>query len=191
MKNNISRISVKKNRTKQLTAIGLMTALLCIIAPFSIPLPVSPVPISLTNFIIFIIVYVLGTKDAVTCVIIYLILGAAGLPVFSSFSGGLGKLAGPTGGYLIGFIFLTLIQGFLTEKIPENNIAAIAGMILGTAVCYAFGTAWLAWQMNQNFFAALAIAVLPYLPGDATKIIIAAVAGPKLRAAVRKQKLIE
>ena len=64
-------------------------------------------------------------------------------------------------------------------------------MILGTAVCYAFGTAWLAWQMNQNFFAALAIGVLPYLPGDATKIIIAAVAGPKLRAAVRKQKLIE
>ena len=191
MKNNISRISVKKNRTKQLTAIGLMTALLCIIAPFSIPLPVSPVPISLTNFIIFIIVYVLGTKDAVTCVIIYLILGAAGLPVFSSFSGGLGKLAGPTGGYLIGFIFLALIQGFLTEKIPENNIAAIAGMILGMAVCYAFGTAWLAWQMNQNFFAALAIGVLPYLPGDATKIIIAAVAGPKLRAAVRKQKLIE
>ena len=168
-----------------------MTALLCIIAPFSIPLPVSPVPISLTNFIIFIIVYVLGTKDAVTCVIIYLILGAAGLPVFLFFQ----RRAWKTGRTNRGLSYRIYIShpdpGLSDRKIPENNIAAIAGMILGMAVCYAFGTAWLAWQMNQNFFAALAIGVLPYLPGDATKIIIAAVAGPKLRAAVRKQKLIE
>ncbi len=187
MKNTVSKISVQKSHTRRMTTISLMTALICIIAPFSIPIPVSPVPISLTNFVIFIIVCVLGTKDATICVILYLLLGAAGLPVFSSFSGGLAKLAGPTGGYLIGFIFLALIQGFLTEKASGNNFAAVAGMILGMAVCYIFGTAWLAWQMEQNFFAALTIGVLPYLPGDAAKIIIAAVAGPKLRTAVRKQ----
>ena len=70
----------------------------------------SPVPLSMTNFVIFIAVYILGMKQAVSCVLLYLLLGAAGMPVFSSFSGGLGKLAGPTGGYLIGFIFLALIQ---------------------------------------------------------------------------------
>lgn len=187
MKKTINKISTQNNRTKQITTIGLMTALICIIAPFSIPIPVSPVPISLTNFVIFIAVYVLGTKDATICVIIYLILGTAGLPVFSSFSGGLGKLAGPTGGYLTGFIFLALIQGFLAEINSENNILSIVGIILGMAVCYIFGTGWLAWQMEQSFFPALTIGVLPYLPGDAAKIIIAAIVGPKLRAAVRKQ----
>ena len=170
-----------------MTTIGLMTALICIIAPFSIPIPVSPVPISLTNFVIFIIVCVLGTKDATICVILYLLLGAAGLPVFSSFSGGLAKLAGPTGGYLAGFILLALIQGFFLERFPDKKYAALLGMIVGMAVCYAFGTAWLAVQTSQSFIAALPIGVLPYLPGDAVKIIVAAIAGPKLRAAVKKQ----
>ena len=169
-----------------MTTIGLMTALICIIAPFSIPIPVSPVPISLTNFVIFIIVCVLGTKDATICVILYLLLGAAGLPVFSSFSGGLAKLAGPTGGYLAGFVLLALIQGFVLERFPGKKYAAVPGMIIGMAVCYALGTTWLAWQTGQSFAAALTIGVLPYLPGDAVKIIIAAITGPKLRAAVRR-----
>ena len=184
MKNDTAYIRDKKPRTRQITAIGLMTAVICIIAPFSIPLPVSPVPLSLTNFIIFIAVYVLGMKQAAVCVLIYLLIGTAGLPVFSSFSGGLAKLAGPTGGYLIGFIFLALIQGSLLEHFPGKNHAAVAGMILGMAVCYIFGTAWLAWQMDQGFAASLVIGVLPYLPGDAVKIIAAALAGPKLRKVI-------
>lgn len=186
MKNNDTTIPAQKQRTKQLTAIGLMTAVICIVAPFSIPIPVSPVPLTLTNFAIFITVYILGMKAGTLCVILYLLLGTAGLPVFSAFSGGLGKLAGPTGGYLIGFIFLALIQGLIIKKFPGKNSATVAGMILGMAVCYIFGTAWLAWQMDQSFPAALTIGVLPYLPGDAVKIIAAAFAGPKLRADVRR-----
>ena len=113
-------------------------------------------------------------------------LGAVGLPVFSSFSGGLGKLAGPTGGYLIGFIFLALIQGFLMKCFPGKTAAAVAGMVLGMAVCYLLGTAWLAFQMELTFPAALAAGVLPYLPGDGIKIAIAAAAGPKLVSAIQR-----
>ena len=175
-----------KVRTRQLTLTGLMTAVICILGPLSIPLPVSPVPITLTNLAIFFAVYLLGIKGGTVCLLVYLCLGAAGLPVFSSFSGGLGKLAGPTGGYLIGFLFLALIQGLLMKVFPGKNTAAVVGMILGMAVCYFFGTAWLAIQMELTFPAALSIGVLPYLPGDGVKIIIAAVAGPKLRTAVHR-----
>lgn len=188
MKDNHTTPFTRRQQIQDMAVTGLMTAVLCIAAPFSIPIPVSPVPISLTNFIIFIAIYVLGIKNGTLSVLIYLILGAAGLPVFSAFSGGPGKLAGPTGGYLIGFLFLALIQGLFLKSFPERKAAPVIGMILGMAVCYAFGTAWLAWQMNQGFAAALGIGVLPYLPGDAVKIIAAAASGPKLRAAVIKAK---
>ena len=111
MKDNT--ISAGSTKTKRLTLIGLSAALLCILGPLSIPLPVSPVPITLTNFAVYIIIYILGMHSGTVSVLIYLCLGAVGLPVFSAFSGGLGKLAGPTGGYLAGFLFLALIQGFL------------------------------------------------------------------------------
>ena len=178
--------TTSQSRTKKLTLFGLMTAVLCILGPFSIPLPVSPVPLSLTNFAVYITVYMLGMKCSTASVLVYLILGTAGLPVFSGFGGGLGKLAGPTGGYLIGFLFIALIQGFLMDRFPGKKSAAVAGMIPGLTVCYAFGTLWLAGQMNLSFGAALAAGVIPYLPGDMLKIILAAVIGPKLRARVRK-----
>ncbi len=169
-----------------LTVTGLSAAVLCMIAPFSVPLPFSPVPLSLTNLVIFVSVYSLGMKIGTLSVLIYLSLGAAGLPVFSSFSGGLGKLAGPTGGYLVGFIFLALIQGCMLKYFAGKRSAAVAGMLLGMAVCYSFGTAWLSWQLDQSFFASLSIGVLPYLPGDAVKIAAAAAVGPKLRQAIRR-----
>lgn len=100
-------------KTKKITMIGLMTAVTCILGPLSLPLPFSPVPITLTNFAVFLSIYILGMKYGTISLLIYLALGTIGLPVFSSFSGGLGKLAGPTGGYLFGFIFLALIHGFL------------------------------------------------------------------------------
>ena len=178
--------TTSQSRTKKLTLIGLMTAVLCILGPFSIPLPVSPVPLSLTNFAVYITVYMLGMKCSTASVLVYLILGTAGLPVFSGFGGGLGKLVGPTGGYLIGFLFIALIQGFLMEHFPGRKTAAIAGMILGLALCYTFGTLWLAGQMNLSFCAALAAGVIPYFPGDMLKIILAAIIGSKLRARVRK-----
>lgn len=183
MNNNIS-ISETRYRTRLMAVTGLATSALCIAAPFSIPVPVSPVPLSLTNFVIFLAVYILGTKAGTLSVLIYLALGAAGLPVFSSFSGGLGKIAGPTGGYLAGFLFLALIQGSVMKYFKWQRSAAVVGMILGMVVCYTFGTAWLAWQSGQSFSAALTVGVLPYLPGDALKIAVAASVGPKLRASV-------
>ena len=176
----------QKIRTKQMVFIALMTAVTCVLGPLSIPLPFSPVPISLTNFAIFLAIFVLGMKSGTISFIIYLLLGAVGVPVFSSFRGGFQVLAGPTGGYLIGFIFLALIMGFALDHFDRKLVPTIIGMIIGMAVCYAFGTVWLAKLLSLSFKEGLMMGVIPYLPGDAAKIIIAAIVGPKLYGATQK-----
>ena len=176
----------QKIKTKQMVLIALMTAVTCVLGPLSIPLPFSPVPISLTNFAIFLAIFVLGMKNGTISFIIYLLLGAVGVPVFSSFRGGLQVLAGPTGGYLIGFIFLALIMGFALDHFDRKLVPTIIGMIIGMAVCYAFGTVWLAKLLSLSFKEGLMMGVIPYLAGDVAKIIIAAIVGPKLYGATQK-----
>ena len=176
----------QKIKTKQIVLIALMTAVTCVLGPLSIPLPFSPVPISLTNFAIFLAIFVLGMKNGTISFIIYLLLGAVGVPVFSSFRGGLQVLAGPTGGYLIGFIFLALIMGFALDHFDRKLVPTIIGMIIGMVVCYAFGTVWLAKLLSLSFKEGLMMGVIPYLAGDVAKIIIAAIVGPKLYGATQK-----
>lgn len=171
---------------QNLALVGVMTAVTCILGPIAIPLPVSPVPITFTTLAIYLAVYVLGTKYGTISCILYLLLGTVGLPIFSGFSGGPAKLAGPTGGYLAGFIFIALIAGFFIESFSGKIFPAVAGMATATAVCYLFGTFWLARQMNLTFTAALAIGVIPYLIGDTVKIVIAALLGPKLKKAIAR-----
>lgn len=167
--------------TKELVLISLITAITCILAPFSIPIPISPVPITLTNLVLYVSVFLLGWKRSTISYIIYLLLGLVGLPVFSGFSGGLGKFAGPTGGYLVGFIFLTIIAGFFVDRFSGSIPFYIVGMLLGSAVMYAFGTVWLAAQLDLTFAQGLAAGVIPYLLGDAVKIAIAVIIAPMIK----------
>ena len=102
-----------------MTIIALMTAVTCILGPLAIPLPFSPVPISFTNLAIYFSIFVLGTYSATVSYLVYLLIGMVGLPVFSGFAGGFGKMAGPTGGYLVGFIFMALIAGFFVDRFWE------------------------------------------------------------------------
>ena len=172
--------------TRQMALIGVMTAVTCILGPFAIPLPFSPVPISFTNLAIYLTVYALGAKAGTISYLVYLLLGTVGLPVFSGFSGGLGKLAGPTGGYLIGFIFMAVISGLVIDRFPGKYVLHGLGMVAGTAICYLFGTFWLAGQLGIAFGAALGVGVIPYLPGDAVKIVFALLVGPRLRLEIRR-----
>jgi biotin transport system substrate-specific component len=158
-----------------MTLIALMAAVMCIIGPLSIPLPVTAVPITFTNFIIYVTVYLIGMRDGMVSYVVYLLRGLAGLPVFSGFTGGVSRIVGPTGGYQLGFIALTLICGFFADKLRGRRSFYVVGMVLGLAASYAFGTAWLAWQGNLSFGAALFAGVIPFLPGDAVKIIVAAI----------------
>lgn len=176
------------SKTKTMVLIAMMAAVTCILGPLSLAIPVSPVPISLTNLAVYFAVYVLGMKLGSISYLIYMLIGLVGLPVFSAFTGGPQKLFGPTGGYIIGFFFMALICGFFIDK-WSNLVLHFVGMVLGTAVCYLFGTAWLAYQAGLTFQAALAAGVIPFIPGDLVKIVISLLVGPVLRKNLRKAGL--
>ncbi len=189
MNESAAKVNKPRVRTSTLTMIGVMAAVTCILGPLSLTIPVSPVPISLTNLAIYFTLYILGMKKGTASYVIYLLLGFVGLPVFSSFTSGPGKLLGPTGGYLIGFIFLALIAGFFIDKWPGHMALCLIGMILGTAVCYLFGTIWLAYQAHMEFSAALAAGVIPFIPGDLVKMVLAMILGPQIRKRLKKAGL--
>lgn len=181
-----------KNPTKtyRLALIGVMTAILCILGPLSIPLPFSPVPLSLTNFAILLAVFLLGWKWGTVSCGIYLLLGLVGVPVFSGFSGGMAKLLGPTGGYLVGFLLLAVISGLFVEKFEQARLPVAAGMALGMLVDNLFGTLWLAILMKLSFGQALMMGVVPYLAGDAVKLIVALLLGSALRRRLQAMRIL-
>ena len=177
------------NKTKQMTMCAIMAALMCILGPLSVP--IGPIPISLTNLVIYLTVFLLGTRATAVSYVVYLLLGAVGLPIFSGFSGGIAKLAGPTGGYLIGFIFMIIVCGLIMEKTDRKIIPTFLGMVLATAVAYLFGTIWFVLQAKATVVYALTMCVFPFIPFDLVKIVIAIGLGKAVRTALLKNNLIE
>ena len=175
-------------RTYTMTSTALMTAVTCILGPLAIP--IGPVPVSLTPLAVFLSVYILGTKGGTLAYLLYLLIGAVGVPVFSGFTGGLGKLAGPTGGYLVGFILMALIGGWFIFRFYDKFAVQFLGMLLGLVVCYAFGTVWLSYSAGMPFGAALAAGVYPFIPFDLVKIAIAIFLGRTVRRRLEQGGII-
>ncbi len=166
-----------------LATTAVMTALLCVLAPISIP--IGPVPISLATLVIYIAVYILGWKMASVSVAVYLLIGMVGVPVFSGFSAGVAKLAGPTGGYLIGYIPMAIVAGLAVDHFKNKYVHA-AGFVLATCLLYALGTVWFCIVTGSGLVAALSLCVIPFIPGDALKIVIAVILGSVLRSRLKK-----
>ncbi len=175
--------------TKTMTLIGLFTALLCIVAPMSIPIPISPVPLSLASLVVCFSAYLLGWKKGMICCLLYFLIGIVGVPVFSGFSAGFSKLAGPTGGYLIGYFFLAFFTGFFAETFPNARGIQLLGIIIGTTFLYCFGTIWLAMVTNTTFLQAAVSAVIPFLPGDICKIVIVILLAPIIKRSVKQAQI--
>lgn len=180
-----------KNKSKvyQMATVGVLTAVICILGPLSIP--IGLVPISFTTLAVFIALYALGMKKAILSIILYIVIGFNGIPVFSGFSSGPVKLFGPTGGYIIGYVFMALISGHFIDRYFDKWYLCVAGMLIGTIILYIFGTVCLACQADLTAGAALTAGVIPFIPGDLTKIAIAAVIGPLLRKRLIKAKLFQ
>ena len=173
-------MKLNKISTKDLTQIALMAAVTCILGPLAIP--IGPVPISLTNLAIYFSLYLLGTKKGTISYVVYMIIGLIGLPVFSGMQGGPQKLFGVTGGYIIGFVFMALIAGFFIETWQDKKWLHLAGMILGTAVCYVFGTVWFLFMTEgYTIMGALAVCVFPFIPGDLIKMVLAMLIAPQIK----------
>ena len=163
----------KKLTTYQMAVTALMAAVMCVLGPLTVP--IGAVPISLANFVICLTAWLLGPKFGTLSVVIYLAIGLIGVPVFSGYGAGLAKVAGPTGGYLVGYLLLALIGGLFIEKSNGNPVVSGIGLVLGDAACYVLGTIWFMILTGADLVSALGWCVLPYLPGDIIKIALAAI----------------
>ncbi len=162
---------------RSMVFMAIFAALICVAAPFGFN--VGPIPITLATFAVYLAGAILGGKRGTVAVIVYILLGTVGLPVFSNFNGGFGALLGPTGGYIIGYIPLVLITGVFSDMNSKKHWTMIIGMLLGTIALYAFGTAWYMILTGKDFATSFFACILPFLPGDAIKIAcVSAIAIP-------------
>jgi biotin transport system substrate-specific component len=173
-------VSKSKFKTTDIVYIAMLVAVMAVCARIS--LLIGTVPVTMQTFAVFIAVYLLGGKRGTISVLVYILLGAVGLPIFAmsadGTAGGLGKLTGATGGYIIGFLFSALVM-WACEKILGKKLWAYAvSMVLGLIVCYAFGTAWfmVVYARNNNamqLMSVLSLCVFPFIIPDLVKIALA------------------
>ncbi len=186
--------SHSKFKTTDLVYIAICAVMLAVCSWISIP---TAVPFTMQTFGVFCVLLLLGGKRGMLAIVVFLLLGAIGLPVFAGFSGGMGAILGSTGGYLLGFIFIGIIY-WITEALisktqgsPASRTAAkIIALVVGLAVCYAFGTAWfMAVYAKQTgpigLGTALGWCVLPFIIPDLMKLAIAVPVSARLAKAIR------
>ena len=158
---------------------ALFAAVLCAVAPFSIA--IGPIPLSLATLVIYLSAGALGWKYGSLSVVLYVMLGAIGLPVFSNFEGGFHKIAGLTGGFILGYIPCALMTGLIPQIFHKKQWSYALGMAIGTVLLYTCGIMWFMLQTGNALAVSLALCVTPFLPGDTIKIVLACIAAPKLR----------
>ena len=162
-------------RTVDMAYIALFAVLMAVCAWITIPMTV---PFTLQIFAVFAALVTLGGRRGTYAVVVYLLLGAVGLPVGAGFQGGLGWLLGTTGGYIVGFLCIALIYWLMTAKLGESLPVVVAACVLGLVVCYAFGTAWFLVVYARNsgpigLMTALGWCVCPYIMPDLVKLALA------------------
>ena len=175
-----------RSRTYDMVYIGVFAVLMTICSWISIP---TVIPVTLQTFAVFLAVAVLGGKRGTMAVVVYVLLGVVGIPVFSGFTGGIGMLMGNTGGYILGFIFSTLVIWAIEKLFGRKTWIMAVSMVLGLAVCYLFGTIWFMVVYAKSagaigFTTVLSWCVLPFIVPDLVKIGLALVVSRRLSRAV-------
>lgn len=187
---------VKKNTTQRFPTVflilcGLFAALTAILSQIILPLPFTPVPINLATLSVLLSGGLLGARWGFFSQVVYILVGACGLPVFAGFSGGLHAVAGPTGGYIVGYAVAAFLAGFLmygrcAAPVSKTLLRPILAMIAATLACYLLGTVWFMYQTHTGLMASLIACVFPFLPGDALKIAAAVLLVRTLRPFVKR-----
>lgn len=176
-------IAVKKTKTLDMVQVALGTVLIIICAWISIPLTV---PFTLQTFAIFTVAGLLGGKKGTLAVLVYILLGAAGLPVFAGFKSGIGVLASSTGGYIIGFLLSPVVM-WAAEKLKfRNTFTLVLSMAAGLILCYVFGTLWFVViytgsAAEMTFQAALMMCVVPFIIPDLVKLFLAVLVTKRMK----------
>ena len=174
------RPSIAHRRIAMLYDLALVTGgsvFIALAARIAIPLPFSPVPITGQTLAVLLVGALLGSRQGAISLLLYLLEGAVGLPVFAGGTGGLVRLLGPTGGYLVGFVAAVFVTGWLAERQWDRRFRSnFLAMLVGNIVIYVFGLPWLACFVGAD--KALALGLYPFIPGDLVKLVIATMALP-------------
>ena len=168
------------NNTTKTVVSALFVALTAVCSWISIPVPGTSVPINLATFAVLLTGIMLGSRQGMFAISVFLIIGAVGVPVFSGFTGGLGILLGPTGGFLIGYLAMAGIAGrYRGGKLPFAVICLVA-----EAALYAFGVIWFMISTGSGAAAAIAACVLPFIPGDCVKAVLVWIVSERLKRVI-------
>lgn len=173
-----SRFSVK-----DMVFTAMFAALIAVCSLLSIP--VGEVPVTLQTFAVCLSAAMLGWKRGTLSVLIYILLGAVGIPIFAGMKGGFGVLAGPTGGYIVGFLLTALIIGVTADKSGRRALPLTLSMILGVLACYAVGTVWFMVVTKMHIGESLMLCVVPFLIPDAVKLAAAVLLTDRLMKVVK------
>ncbi len=170
-------------KTLNLVYIAIGIALITVCSWITIPMTV---PFTLQTFAVFAVLLILGGKKGTIATLVYILMGAIGIPVFSGFKGGIGAILGNTGGYIIGFIFIGLIYMGLTKLFGKKLYVEIAALVLGLIVCYGFGTAWFMYAYMKNtgsvgLMTVLSWCVFPFIIPDLLKMAVAFIISKRVR----------
>ena len=157
-----------------ITRTALFAALTAVLSQISFPVPFSPVPFSLGLTGVLLSGGLLDKKQAAASQAAFILVGLTGIPVFAGFRGGVAAALGPTGGYLLAYPFMAWSVAYLREKVPKNTGVTFASMLPALALCYAFGSIWLAASAGMSLWAAVCAGVLPYAAFDVIKLGAAA-----------------
>lgn len=176
-----------RRRTRELAYIALLAVLMAVCSWISVP---TTVPFTMQTFAVFMALGLLGGRRGTWAVLVYLLLGAVGFPVFSGYQGGVGRLLGATGGYLLGFLGTTLIYWGLTRLLGTRLWAKAVSMAAGLLVCYAFGTAWYLAVYTRTtgplgLWTALGWCVIPFLLPDCIKLALALAVSKRLEPYIK------
>lgn len=168
---------------KEITLTGMCAALMAIFSQLSIPLPFTSVPVTLQILGLVILSVIVGGKIATLSMIIFVLLGVIGIPVFANFSGGFGVIVGPTGGYIIGFIIMAFFIGYTSYK--ENKPLLIIASYIGLIIDYTIGTLQLKATTGLNLQASLAAGVYPFIIKDFIIVAVAILIGLQIKNRVK------
>lgn len=175
---------MKNINIKEITMIGLCAAILSILSQISIPLP-SGVPISFQPFAVVLISVILNKKIGTLAVLTYLLIGAIGMPVYSNFHSGFSYILGPTGGFLIGFLFMAFIIGLFSRS--KSKLIVFIGAYIGLALDYLIGIIQLAFVLKVSIPEALVIGCYPYIVKDLILIAVAVIIALRIKPIISKE----
>lgn len=183
----MSTITPTKNKTLDMAYIAMFAVVMAVCAWISIP---TTIPFTLQTFGVFLAVGILGGKRGTLSVLLYLLLGAIGIPVFAGFTGGVGIIAGSTGGYIVGFLLAALVMWLMEHFLGKKRWVLALSMVVGLLVCYAFGTIWFMFVYANNtgaigLMTALGWCVFPYVIPDVIKIVLAMILSKRIAKIIK------